>query len=41
MELLVSGKTFKPYLTFYFPRAADTITKIGACQCIELLRIAS
>ncbi len=24
-ELLVSAKTFKPYLAFYFPRTADIL----------------
>lgn len=37
--LLVSGKNFKPYLTFYFLRTADQTTEIGACQCLKLLRI--
>lgn len=27
--LLVSAKTFKPYLAFYFPRTADTNTETG------------
>ena len=25
IELLVSAKTFKPYLAFYFPRTADIL----------------